>query len=278
MLKQNSHDFQKSDLPKNRREVFFDCVKLRFLTFLGLGAVIAIFMLPLIVITFLKDSFYANLYIQASGGAMTEEQASAAAQSGNFLFNAAAVVCYALLAVGLAGVIRIIRQIIWAEGVFFRQDFFDGVRLNGGQYVVLAIFAGFVVLLLNFAAPVDRTTAVLLAAARFSAVLVFAPITLFCAAQTAVYKNGPIKTVKNSAVLYLKSLPTTLPFVVVFCLPYLITLIPVLIVKYVVLMVFCLLVAPLMLTAWLLYACYIFDKFINKENFPELMDKGILGK
>ena len=55
-LKRAKSDFTVNDLPKNRCEVFADCVKERFLLFLFMGLTLLLFALPLIFVTLLSDN------------------------------------------------------------------------------------------------------------------------------------------------------------------------------------------------------------------------------
>lgn len=47
--------------------------------------------------------------------------------------------------------------------------------------------------------------------------------------------------------------------------------------KYIVTPILIVFALPLFITAWLLYSCRVFDKFINKEHHPEYYNKGIGG-
>lgn len=268
-------DFTRNDLPKNRTEVFFDCIKVRFLTLFGAGLIILVGFLPIIFVTFLKDSATIDLYYFFENGLVTKSEYAQKAYANDFIFSLAFVPCYIILSVAVAGVMKIIRRLAFSEPLFFKQDFFDGVKDNSAQTAVIALIGGLLSVLLGAATPVDRTQTIIIVAAKGLAVLTVAPIFLYALSEITVYKLKITKQLKNAALLYIKTAPRTLIFLAVFVAPYFLSLINNLLVKYIALIVFVILAAPLILTAWFLFCCSTFDKYINKENFPDLFDKGV---
>ena len=273
-LKRAKNDFTVNDLPKNRYEVFADCLKERFLLFLSIGLTLLLFSLPLFFVTLLSDNTSAQLYSAYRNGESTQEQLNALMDSATSLYSLFNIPCYIVLAIGAAGVMQIIRQLVWGEGVFFMQDFAEGVRSNGVNYAFIAFILGLAAYLENTFFPFSSGG--ISVAVPIIFLLVVIPPMMFMISQIAVYKNPFLKYLVNGFTLYIKTVPTTFLFLLLFLLPAVLglNLIP-LLVKYIILLIFFLLLAPMLLTGWFLYSCFVFDKLINKEAYPEIYDKGV---
>ena len=273
-IKKAKTDFTINDLPKNRWEVFGDCLKERFLLFLSMGVVLLLFALPLFFVTILSDNTMGALYSAYINGEHSQEEFYALVQSANSLYALFFISCYIVLAVGIAGVMQVIRQLVWGEGIFFMQDLIEGIKSNGLNYASIAFLSGLAAYLINTFLPIQSNG--FLIAVPIVLSFVFLPPIGFMISQIVIYKNPFFKYLINGFMLYIKTVPTTLPFLLLFMIPAFLglNLIP-LIVKYVILFVFFLLLAPMLLTGWFLYCCSVFDKLINKEFYPEIYDKGV---
>ena len=275
MKRSKEKDITVYDLPKNRWEVFLECYKQRFLLVLLLGAIVLLSFLPLLVATFFKDNADMTVYLDFSDGIMDEEGAAAAVRSNAFWFSLINIPCYVVLSLGLAGVANVIRRLIFGEPVFFTEDFFGGIKSCGGCFSALAFFGGVIAFLLSSATAYDQTTQFLLTVVKIAGVVLLAPIAFFTAAQALIYNNTFFGKAKNSVIFFLRSVPTTLILLAAFALSFAITFVPVYVVRYVLFIVTALFYAPPLIIGWLLYSCYIFDKFMNKEHYPDLFDRGV---
>lgn len=271
-------EWTRDDLPHNRTEVFFDCIKVRFFTFLKMGVVLLLFMLPSLFVCFLSDSAYSELYLALNSGTIDESVYSARYSSYAFAFSVAYVPCFIIAAIGLSGIMKVIRRLVFGEAVFFRQDFFDGMRQSAVQYAVIGLIAALLPVLFNGAVPTDKTQSTILFVLKCLSVTLVSPVLAFSLCGSTVYKMRLFTLIKNSVILYFANLPKTLIFIAVFALSFLITLIGDLMIKYLALALFFVAVCPLILTAWFLFCCYVFDKHMNKDNFPDLYDKGVFRK
>ena len=276
-IKQAKTDFTRNDLPKNRWEVLGDCLKVRFLLFLSMGLTLLLFSIPLFFVTVLNDYSASSLYHGFVNAEYTKEEYLALTQSANSLYSLFYIPCYVILAVGLAGVMQVIRQLVWGEGVFFMQDILDGIRSSGLYDALIAFFMGLVAFLINtFLSSADNSFWIVI---PVIVTLVFCPPAGFMMSQIVVYKNPFFRYLRNGFLLYIKTVPTTLLFLALFLLPAVLglNLIP-FPVKYAVLLVLSLLPAPILLAGWFLYSCSVFDRLINKEWYPEIYDKGVYRK
>ena len=275
--KQAKTDFTRDGLPKNRWEVFTDCLKVRFLLFFYMGIVLFISALPLLFVTVMSDNTAGGLYESYVNAEFTEQKYYALSESANSLYAMLFIPCYIILAIGVAGVTAVIRRLVWGEGVFFMQDLFEGIKSNGLYYALIAALLGTAAYLQITFLPVGRNGYYVILPVVFS--LLVLPPSLFMISQMTIYKNTFLKYFTNGFVLYIKSFPSTLAFFVLFLIPAALglNLIPIL-VKYIILVVFFLIPAPMLLVGWFIYSCYVFDKFVNKRQYPEIYDKGVYRK
>lgn len=273
--KQSQQDFTFAQLPHNRAEVFVDCYKMRWGTILGIGLIILLFCLPLLCAEMFTDVVGTSIYDRMQKAEITETEAIAALNSLRVLVALIDIPCWTCLAVGIAGVTRIIRQLAWGEPIFFFSDFKQGIRDNAWRFV--AIFA--ICALLNFMREFCQrwlTDISVLAFVPFVLLIfVLLPVALWMLAQSTIYKVGFAKSFSNGVAFYGKTILQTLATVVVACLMWFITLISAIIVKYVVFVSVIVLLVPTYWMFWFLFSSSIFDQYINKTQFPDFYDKGV---
>lgn len=148
-IKKAKTDFTIDDLPKNRWEVFWDCLKERFSLFLAMGLALLVFAIPLIFVTVLSDNTLSGLYIAFANGEYAQEELTELTQSASSLYSLYFIPCYVFLSLGVAGVMFIIRQLVWGEGVFFMPDMWEGIKSNGVLYALIAFLLGLFTFLQN---------------------------------------------------------------------------------------------------------------------------------
>ena len=273
--KKAKSDFNEENLPSNRKEVFFDCLKIRFTAFLKLGLLLLLFSLPLIVVGLVKDNILYYLEVSYLNGEISDEELSSIYLTTNIIFYIVEIFGYMIFSIGLAGSLRVIRQLVWGEGLFFGQDFFDGIKLNIKHYLLY----GFMVGLFNF---LSRTVLLsniqyeILKAIPFGMCLtIFLPPLLYSLVESQIYTLKATQEYKNGFILYIKTLPKTLLATIVILLMLLFELITAFIIKYLVIILFIIFLLPIILLGEFLYFISQLDKYINKEQFPTIYDKGI---
>ena len=108
-------------------------------------------------------------------------------------------------------------------------------------------------------------------------VVIILPVTIWFLLQSIYYNLSVFASIKYAMLLYIKTLPVTLLLLVCTIVPFwLITnLISLLLVKYIVLIVLYLFYIVPLTMCWMLYASHIFDKYINKEHYPQIYRKGM---
>ena len=276
--KKAANDFTEDKLPSNRKEVFFDCFKIRFGSFIKLGLLLLLFALPLIILGFVKDTMIFNMAQAYTQGDISEEEAIAYNNFTYIGYYAIEIICFMIFSLGLAGALRVIRQIVWGEGLFFGQDFFDGIKLNAKHYLVYFFLFGLFNFLGRVALISNIQQEILKALPIGMSLSVFLPPLLYSLIETQIYTLKVTQEYKNGFILYIKTFPKTILATFIMCLPLFLDLINMFVLKHLIYMLFILLIFPFMLMGEFLYFNSQLDKYINKEQFPEIYDKGIYRK
>ena len=242
-----------------------------------MGTALLVFALPLFIVSLFSDNTLSGLYLALNSGECSQEEYVALTRSAYSLYSLLFIPCYVIISVGVAGVMLIIRQLVWGEGVFFMQDMAEGIKSNGKNYVIIAFTLGLFSFLLNTFLPMQGSPFYIVITILF-ALLVFPP-TGFMVSQIVIYKNTFFKYLHDGVFLAVRNVPMTLLFLLLFLLPGALGMnfLP-FAAKYIILVIFFLLPAPMLLTGWFLYSCSVFDKYINIEQYPELYDKGVYRK
>ncbi len=278
-LKSASKDYTVDMLPHNRREVFFDILKLHWGKFLAYGLLVLVFSLPLHILLVIENLTAAGLAESANGLAQEQlEQLYLQIMSLSNTVAFAKIPCLLLLSVCIAGLVRIIRQYSWGENVFFSADFSQGIRQNGGQMALLAFAVGAV----NWISVYAYNTSTVLDSDIASSVLlipvglaIFAgiPTAAYAVVQISVYSNRFGRNLLIGLVVAAKSYGKTLLAIVCCLLPFGLQLLPNLLAQ----IVGCVLgsmTAPYIFLAWFLFASNQLDRCINADQFPELVGRG----
>ena len=277
-VKKASKDFSINDLPSNRKEVFFDCFKVRWSTLLKGGFLAFVFAIPYIVLLLSEDLNISRLYQELSNGAISEEEFISSKLSVLLVSNILKTIASIFLSLGLAGLTRLIRQIAWEEPIFFRKDFFDGIRLNGGSFIIIILFLSLIFNVANFTQTALYQQRFLSSIPFGIGLIIVFPIALYNMASVNVYSNGFFTHTKNSILFFLRTVPVSALFILIFCISFLPNLISNALIKYLIIVLMYIILLPYYYLAFFLYASYNFDKYVNKKLYPEIYDKGIVRK
>lgn len=263
---------EKYGLPHNRWQVFGDRVKTHFGKFLLCGLILLIFALPLFAVRMYADMSVATLYAKYKKELLTAEQYNGAVATVTLVASALNVVGFLVLAVGLSGVVRQVRRMAWSEPLEFWRDFAVGIKQNVGRYLIVFFVLG---LLNAFDSVVMQTRDDVLSYIPLCLyVFVVFPIALHMLVQVAVYNHKFGDIFATSAFVYVKTLPVSILFSVLFMSYGLFDMVSSFAVRYVCKFVF-VLALPIGVLGWFLYVCSALDKYVNKQSYPQLVDKGV---
>ena len=268
--KVSKKDFTNDQLPSTRYEVFIDCLKIKKAVLAQIGLRFLLFCLPLIISCMLMDVSVSGLQEQYLEGKVE----ITAVYSTINMFNLINVVFWGLVGVGCAGCFRAIRRLIWQEPIFVNSDFFDGVRLNHKAFFLIFATVGVVVFASTSVYTAEGGLSAIQYLSVFTAIIFLIPVLVIMMGLYNVYNITIKEALYNSFTIYVKNLFTnllmTLAIVALFALIMILGAL-----KYLLLFVVPLFIAPVLILAIHLYLCYLFDIHINKKSYPEYVDRGI---
>lgn len=273
-------DYTKQMLPQTRKAVFFDVLQLQWRNLLLLGLIVLLFLTPLLLSTIVGDVYSRSYLAELSrtGQELPVEAGYALTyfEIGRRLVN---IPLLMLFCVGLAGVLRVLRQYAWEENVHLPTEFGGGIKSNTKQLLVLgflggAIIALCVIVLLSSGAYASGMMRVLsLVPIAISGLLVL-PTFAICAVMIPVYSNPLRANFKNALYVYASCwwrVLGTLAVCAVLVVPLMIPNLFCHVLGYVLLAV----TLPVTGLAWTLFCYGKFDEKINEDLCPELVGKGL---
>ncbi|MBO4573482.1 MAG: hypothetical protein J5762_06970 [Clostridia bacterium] len=267
-------DFTVLKMPHNRFQVFADVCVNRFSLILGLGLIVLLFALPLIATVIMR-----NVKVSEAETFADAEEKAVLIYSYINTAGLVAIPCAAVLGTGLSGVFGVIRKLVWQDGVLFKHDFFTSVKENGLHFALYSAFAALIYYLVQltlrgtyFSIDAGADAAVV---ASVVAAALYIPTIPFSFVQSTVYELGFFKKFVNSFLLAMRTFYLTLP-VTALCLSAVLLLFIKNTAVFIISMLFIFIVAaPLCSLVFTLYCDGVLDKFINKDHFPQIVDKGI---
>lgn len=269
-------DFLESDLPQTRRSQLFSMLKINWLTFFTLGLILFGSLILLIAKNFVVDYFNALTLNAVKLGNMEKAEGDYWIRIIFLISNGADIVLYPLIFVILAGVLRVIRQLFYSEGLLFKYHFKKGVKNNWKQFVFAGLLTATIKLGCNALITFYGSNGYTIAVVVFFAVIIVPLIVIYLYYST-IYTSNFFISFRNSLYIYVKSNWQTLLFVIVtfggivsleffFNFPY---------VKQIIYIVLAIFVLPIDIAVG--FAIYLnqFDKTINIVDFPELIRMGL---
>lgn len=269
-LKCTADDYTENDLPLSRKDVFSDCYKEHFRLIFNLGLLCLLFLVPIIIIMFLRD-----IYVISAVSALEEQTAeslTAIYYQAEVFYGLFQILAQTLFAVLFAGVVQVLRQMLWNEPVFFGDDFKRGLKSNSLRYGATV----FILSVMNYITNVFTGGVLYYILGGFFLAIIL-PVAIWFLINGIYYKLSVWASLKNAVLLYIKTVPVTILLLVGTIVPFWLisNLIPVLLIKYLVLLVFYILYVVPLTMCWILYASHIYDKYINNEHYPEIYRKGM---
>ena len=262
----------KQSLPTNRKEVFFDLLKYRKMSLFALSCYTFMFFIPLAV-----DLFYFN-YL---------ESMAIVADKFEYLFS---LIFYSMLVmlpcmvigfIGLAGAFYVAKKMVWQEGISLASDFFKGIKENWKHAVINGVIFGLVLFglivggsYLYIYAQVAPVVKGIGLGALILLFLMFGMVIALNFTQGVYYENPYGVTLKNSFsflgllnwkvfLIYLLSTGVVVTLGLFNLLTLAIGLILFAVLNSVVIVLYT------------LVSHSAFDKYINKEHYPDMVGKGL---
>lgn len=265
-----------SNLPRTRFQQFRYIASLwdRMLT---VSLLVALFALPLVAIFSVSAAVEAYLLKNVADEA---EYLSIMLQM-RVLTGLLSVVGFYPLMLGLSGAFYYTRRTVWSQGATIKSDFFKGVKGGLVASIVPAVFATltymffetslwFVPVLLN-----DLVWQIVMYVVVGLVVILMFSVIMYDLAQNAVYNVSFLHRLKNSLIFALVKYPqNALIAVITFAIfvPTMFWRILGLTIAFTLMAVYCFALCVLGQT---LFCHSVFDKYINKTNYPDLVRRGL---
>ena len=263
-------DYQNAERPKTRLAQYFDIFKHRFLELLKISLLQTVFNIPLFVSLIL---FYALVRNATDYNSL---MTVFLIQGASFLISVPCV--YA----GMTGTLYCMKKLAFAEGEFASSSFFIGLREEWKSGLLIGLIQGIsasIALIGSFffytymteINPVIAGFGITIMAIQLIVVLM---VCYYAVAQMVTYTNKMRFVLKNSFIMALMRFPFNLLFLIIYpgIVIALWSIMDITMFVGVGLMVFFVAFGHLL---WTLNAISAFDKYINKEQYPDYYRLGL---
>ena len=299
--KEKSEEYARSTLPTNRWQLFWDVFKGNFGKVVKINLLTLIFFIPLIVvIVFAIMMNNSNAVIYPFGANMGVGYPAAPDLQGvseflilqtEFVMFVGILVSSFIAAVGLAGGMYVIRNMVWTEGIFVANDFWRGVKLNYKNALQAALFftliLGLSKTMVNFSeftlavGDVGKWQGIWLkvsTAVSYVFIALAAAMALWMVALGVNYQMKFFTMLRNSFLMVIGTLPQTVFFGLIALLPFLLFAIGGTLFLLIAIIVCLLFGLSFLLLVWLDFAQWVFDKYINPKIEGAKVGRGIFNK
>ena len=299
MGKERDEDYARSTLPSNRWALGWDIFKGSLGKLCKINLLVIATAIPIIILILMKNVTFTSAIMSKPfsqnmgiGYPVMPELANlgdAIKYQTDVNFYKFLPLAAVVLALGLSGAFYVIRNMVWAEGVFVSADLGHGIKKNFFTYAVTLFIYTFILSLgmifvarINYDLAAGASNAGVL---RFSRVCIFIGIGLFSIMAlymmtiSATYECSFPRLVKNAFILTFALLPQNVFFVLLAFLPFMLLLFNwgqmIYMIAIVLLM---LLSASTAILIWTNYSQYVFDKYINDKVEGAIKNRGIYAK
>ncbi len=299
--KERSEEYARSTLPTNRWQLFWDIFKGNFGKIVKVNILILLFFIPLflvLIVCSLVDTnngilypFGANLGIGYPAAPALQGMSEWLVLQSDFVMYLGLTFSTIIAAVGLAGGMYVIRNMVWTEGIFVSNDFWRGVKLNYKNALQTAFFFCFLMFLTNMLIDISEFSLATGGLSRGEEIwlrisetvsyifMIFGTLmSLWMLALGVNYKLTFTTMLRNSFLLTIGTLLQSGFFMILAMIPFFclmlggsfFTMIGVLAIIFFALAYF--------LLVWLDFAQWVFDKYINPKIQGAKVGRGIYNK
>ena len=263
-------DYKQIERPNSRRGQFFDIFRHRFIDILKISILQAVFNLPLIAVMVLFWLF--TLSASNLNSLMTV-----------FLFSALGVfISIICIFIGLTGSFYCFKKVAYAEGEYASTSFFTGLISEWKKGALVGFIAGLSVaatligsfFCYYYLSSYNSAVAGFGIAILVTQALVVLIMSYYSIAQIVIYENSFKAILKNSFIFALMRFQYNLPLFIIHPGIFIALMVIMQLTMYigVVLLFF---FASFGHLIWMLNALSAFDKYINKDNYPDYYRKGL---
>ena len=261
-------DYQRAMLPRTRKAQFLDSFKMNYAILLKCGLMLLLFFLPLI--TF---SVFMDIYEPALKEVAVEEKEQTM-MIFHYIKNGGLILLSLVAIIGITGVVHVLRNFIWGEGIFFMSDFGSGIKQNAGKNVIFGTFFGLLYGIAYFIYSLFPDAFIPVFAILVFG-LVFLPIYFWILLLNNFYSSKWTALLRNGLFFFVKTIGwSILGILMLLCLVALV-FVGYIWLRYLILVLFIVFLLPIIMLIMVLYSTAKFDQYINKENYLDYYLKGL---
>ena len=302
--KEKSEEYARSTLPTNRWQLFWDVFKGNFGKIVKANLLILLFFIPTVIVLYIGIQYRDGMGVLGPynmGTAMGYPCPGPLVGLAESNLIMSELLLYGMLflsmviaAIGLAGGMYVVRNMVWTEGIFVGSDFWKGVKLNYKNALQAALFFCGILLIgktmINFAnfsllsANVNKFHSVLLKISVVSSwifIVLSAMMAFWVIALGVNYKMKFLLLLRNAFLMSVGTLPQTLFFGFMAILPFMtifLTKLLGMLALLIALLIIFLFAFAWALLVWLDFAQWVFDKYINPRISGAKVGRGIYSK
>lgn len=275
-------DYLYSSLPNTRKDAFKDVYKHNFLTILKCGVALLISIIPVLVFSIFMDIGRLGM----TPANYCQDDLAVILLLWHVFRGIGFTLLLAVTVLILSGVMRILKLVIYQEGVDFFYDLKVGIKENFSLMLVFYLLYMLIYNVTNYLRILFLSQYVGLVVLLIFFIL-FTPMLLWAFLTISVYQTKFWEYMKNSLFFFMKTVGFSLLFIFIIIWPFILSSLvadglisipisPIYIAaKNVVFIVMSLFYYPCVIIITLLFASSKFDKYINKDNYPEIYRKGL---
>ena len=299
--KERSEEYARSTLPTNRWQLFWDIFKGNFSKIFKVNLLTILFFIPMFIVlimnVLLHESngisfpFGANVGVGYPAYPDQQGVSEYLLMTGNLVMHIGLIFSMFIAAVGLAGGMYVIRNMVWTEGIFVANDFWRGVKLNYKNalqttlfFTVIYFLCGMLINVSDLSLAIGNVTKAqsvwlrISQATSYLFITLAAMMTLWMVALGVNYKLNFPTMVKNSFLMTIGTLPQTVFFGALALLPFALFLIGNVTIIMIAAMIVIVFAFAYALLVWLNFAQWVFDKYINPKIEGAKVGRGIFNK
>lgn len=275
-MKRIAKDFTTEQLPSNRKELFFDIIKNHYPLLIGLALLMFIFCIPLLGSFFVSDFLSGNLEQSLKDGVISQQEHDAAFRLFRLIISGAQVLCLCILSIGMAGITKVFKRLLFLEPVFFKEDFKLGVKDSWKSMLLIYFILGVFMMGANMIGTIPVSPFVRALPIGIIIAFVF-PVFLLLNTNVTIYSNNYFKRLNICSLIYGKHFFLLFGISVLAMSPALLFLIGNPLLRYIFLLIIFLFIYPLIIVMYFDAANHCYDKELNVFMYKEIYRKGLFG-
>jgi hypothetical protein len=190
----------------------------------------------------------------------------------------------AFAGLGMAGLFYFVKRLAWGVGTSCPADFFEGIKNDKGMFLLVYFVIGLLYALLRVdiasltygGMELEGWLKGLLEGLSYGVFFIFLLALLFVMSQAVTYEGSFFKLLSNGIRFVFGAFLTNVPMFLLYFLCFLLyEFVPSFIAQYVMMAFSTLFYFGFSAFAFTLYSHSLFDKSINKTQYPEIVRKGL---